>query len=172
TDAIYQAELERNVRALGYAVRHEKNHIELAHITREQIDFFSKRSAGITAELTARGTTRDNAPHALRQGISLAHRQEKTQAFSRTERDHQGRAAAAAVGMQVDQAHHHAERQAPEAHEVSADLVAQASLDWAIQRLTARESVMPLADLLHGAIRHAGGHTDITAVQAAIQARV
>src|SRR5690606_10941559 len=60
TDAIYQAELERNVRALGYAVRHEKHHIELAHITREQIEFFSKRSAGITAELTARGTTRDN----------------------------------------------------------------------------------------------------------------
>lgn len=41
TDSIYQAELERNVRALGYAVRHEKSHIELSHISREQIEFFS-----------------------------------------------------------------------------------------------------------------------------------
>lgn len=52
TDSIYQAALERNVQALGYAVRHEKNHIELAHICRQQIEFFSKRSAGITAELS------------------------------------------------------------------------------------------------------------------------
>jgi conjugative relaxase domain, TrwC/TraI family len=172
TDAIYQAELERNVRALGYAVRHEKNHIELAHITREQIDFFSKRSAGITAELTARGTTRDNAPHALRHGINLAHRQEKAQTFSRTELHQQWREAAAAIGMQFDQSGHHAELQAPEAQESSADLVAKASLDWAIQHLAERESVMPLADLLHSAIRHAGGHTDITAIQSAIQGRV
>ncbi|WP_427975565.1 MobF family relaxase [Alcaligenes nematophilus] len=172
TDAIYQAELERNVRALGYAVRHEKNHIELAHITREQIEFFSKRSAGITAELTARGTTRDNAPHALRQGINLAHRQEKTQTFNRAELHQQWREAAAAIGMQFDQARHNAERQAPEAQEASAGLVAQASLDWAIQHLAERESIMPLADLLHSAIRHAGGHTDIIAIQAAIQGRV
>ncbi|QAA94427.1 MobF family relaxase [Pollutimonas thiosulfatoxidans] len=172
TDSIYQAELERNVRALGYAVRHEKNHIELAHITREQIEFFSKRSAGITAELTARGTARDNAPHALRQGINLAHRQEKTQVFSRAELHQQWREAAATIGMQFDQARHDAERQAPEAREISADLVAQASLDWAIQHLAERESVMPLADLLHSAVRHAGGHTNITAIQAAIQGRV
>src|SRR3546814_27223 len=104
TDSIYQAELERNVRALGYAVRHEKNHIELAHISREQIEFFSKRSAGITAELSARGTSREEAPHALRQGITLAHRQAKTQDLSRTELHRQWRDAATAIGMQFDQA--------------------------------------------------------------------
>src|SRR5690606_17349790 len=104
TDSIYQATLERNVRALGYAVRHEKSHIELAHISREQIEFFSKRSAGITAELTARGTSRDQAPHALRQGITLAHRQAKTQELSRTELHRQWHDAATAIGMQFDQA--------------------------------------------------------------------
>src|SRR5690606_30895033 len=172
TDAIYQAELERNVRALGYAVRHEKNHIELAHISREQIEFFSKRSTGITAELTARGTTRENAPHALRQGINLAHRQEKSQAFSRTELHQQWREAAAAIGMQFDQMQHQADRQQPQASEQSSGLVAHASLDWAIRHLAERESVMPLADLLKSAVRHAGGHTDITAIQAAIRACV
>src|SRR5690606_35563723 len=30
----------------------------------------------------------------------------------------------------------------------------------------------PLADLLQNSVRHAGGHTDITAIQAAIQSRV
>lgn len=51
-------------------------------------------------------------------------------------------------------------------------LVAQASLDWAIRHLSERESVMPLADLLQNAVRHAGGHTDITAIQLAIKGRV
>jgi conjugative relaxase-like TrwC/TraI family protein len=172
TDAIYQAELERNVRALGYAVRHEKHHIELAHISREQIEFFSKRSAGITAELVARGMSRADAPHALRQGITLAHRQEKTQAFSRAELHQQWRDAAAALGMQFDHTEHQADRQPSQALEQSPNLVAQASLDWAIRHLAERESVMPLADLLQHAVRHAGGHTDITAIQTAIQERV
>jgi len=172
TDSIYQAELERNVRALGYAVRHEKNHIELAHISREQIEFFSKRSAGITAELAARGTGRARAPHALRQGITLAQRQEKAEAFSRTELHQQWRDAAAAIGMQFDHAKHQVDRQSPQPLKQPSDLVAHASLDWAIQHLAERESVMPLADLLQSAVRHAGGHTDITAIQAAIQGRV
>ncbi|MGE4470994.1 MobF family relaxase [Castellaniella sp. MT123] len=175
TDSIYQATLEHNVRALGYAVRHEKNHIELAHISREQIEFFSKRSTGITAELTARGTSRDQAPHALRQGITLAHRQQKTQAYSRAELQQQWQAAAQAIGMRFDQAGLQATiqpRQDTRETSKTSDLVAQASLDWAIQHLAERESVMPLADLLQSAVRHAGGHTDITAIQSAIRARV
>jgi len=172
TDAIYQAELERNARALGYAVRHEKHHIELAHISREQIEFFSKRSAAIIAELAARGTNRADASHALRQGITLAHRQEKTQAFNRAELHQQWRDAAAAIGMQFDHTQHQADPQQPQALEQRPDLVAHASLDWAIRHLAERESVMPLADLLQHAVRHAGGHTDIAAIQAAIQERV
>lgn len=172
TDSIYQATLERNVRALGYAVRHEKSHIELAHISREQIELFSKRSAGITAELTARGTSRDQAPHALRQGITLAHRQQKTQAYSRAKLRQEWQAAAQAIGMRFDQAGLQASVQPRQDTNKASDLVAEASLSWAIQHLAERESVMPLADLLQGAVRHAGGHTDITAIQSAIQARV
>ncbi|WP_298016087.1 MobF family relaxase [uncultured Castellaniella sp.] len=172
TDSIYQATLERNVRALGYAVRHEKNHIELAHISREEIEFFSKRSAGITAELAARGTSRDQAPHALRQGITLAHRQQKTQAYSRVELQQQWQAAAQAIGMRFDQAGLQATIPPRQETSRTSDLVAQASLDWAIQHLAERESVMPLADLLQSAVRHAGGHTDVTAIQSAIQSRV
>ncbi|MFT0533388.1 MobF family relaxase [Castellaniella hirudinis] len=170
TDSIYQATLERNVRALGYAVRHEKNHIELAHISRQQIEFFSKRSTGITAELSARGTSRDQAPHALRQGINLAHRQAKAQDMSRTALHQTWKEAAAAIGIQFGQAGPQAQPQ----HEAdqSSSLVAQASLTWAISHLAERESVMPLADLLQQAVRHAGGHTDVTSIQAAIQAQV
>src|SRR5690606_588502 len=127
TDSIYQATLERNVRALGYAVRHEKNHIELAHISREQIEFFSKRSAGITAELTARGTSRDLAPHALRQGITLAHRQQKTQAYGRAELQQEWQASAQAIGMRFDQAGLQASLQPQRETSKASDLVAQAS---------------------------------------------
>jgi len=172
TDSIYQAALERNVRALGYAVRHEKNHIELAHISRKQIEFFSKRSAGITAELAARGTSRDQAPHALRQGITLAHRQQKTQTYGRAELQQTWRDAAHVIGMRFDQADLQAPPQPSSETTKASDLVAQASLNWAIQHLAERESVMPLADLLQSAVRHAGGHTDIAAIQSAIQARV
>ncbi|QHS35585.1 relaxase domain-containing protein [Alcaligenes faecalis] len=172
TDSIYQAELERNVRALGYAVRHEKSHIELAHISREQIEFFSKRSAGITAELSARGTSREGAPHALRQGINLAHCQAKTQEFSRTELHQQWRDAATTIGMQFDHTRQQADIQPTQNMKQPSDLVAQASLNWAIQHLAERESVMPLADILQNAVRHAGGHTDITAIQASIQSRL
>lgn len=172
TDSIYQATLERNVRALGYAVRHDKNHIELAHISREQIEFFSKRSAGIMAELTARGTSRDQAPHALRQGITLAHRQQKAQAYSRAELQQEWQASAKAIGMRFDQAGLQATIQPRQETSKASDLVARASLDWAIQHLAERESVMPLAELLQSAVRHAGGHTDVTAIQSAIQARV
>jgi conjugative relaxase-like TrwC/TraI family protein len=170
TDSIYQAALERNVRALGYAVRHEKNHIELAHISRQQIEFFSKRSTGITAELSARGTSRDQAPHALRQGINLTHRQAKAQDMSRTALHQTWKEAAAAIGIQFGQAG----PQAQPRHEAapSSALVAQASLTWAIAHLSERESVMPLADLLQQAVRHAGGYTDVTSIQAAIQAQV
>lgn len=169
TDSIYQATLERNVRALGYAVRHEKNHIELAHISRQQIEFFSKRSAGITAELSVRGTSRDQAPHALRQVINLAHRQAKTQGMNRAELHQTWKEAAAATGIQFGQAGPQAQPQ----HEAdqSSPLVAQASLTWAISHLAERESVMPLADLLQQAVRHAGGHTDVTSIQTAIQAQ-
>ncbi len=172
TDSIYQATLERNVRALGYAVRQEKNHIELAHISREQIEFFSKRSAGITAELAARGTSRDQAPHALRQGITLAHRQQKTQAYSRAELQQEWKVAANSIGMQFDQTDLQTAVQPQHEADQASDLVAQASLHWAIQHLAERESVMPLADLLQSAVRHAGGHTDVTAIQSAIQARI
>src|SRR3546814_19187022 len=74
--------------------------------------------------------------------------------------------------MQFDQAREQADIQPTQVLGQPSDLVAQASLNWAIQHLAERESVMPLADLLQNAVRHAGGHTDITAIQAAIQSRV
>src|SRR5690606_24250038 len=53
-----------------------------------------------------------------------------------------------------------------------ANLVAEASLDWAIRHLAERESVMPLADLLRHAVRHTGGRANIATIQDAIQQRV
>jgi len=41
----------RELKGLGYEVRYEKSHIELAHITREQIEHFSKRSQDIEHQL-------------------------------------------------------------------------------------------------------------------------
>lgn len=74
--------------------------------------------------------------------------------------------------MQFDQSGLQAGVQPTQALEKSSDLAAHAALDWAIQHLAERESIMPLADLLQSTVRHAGGHTDIAAIQSAIQTRV
>src|SRR5690606_26951364 len=102
----------------------------------------------------------------------LAHRQQKTQTYSRAELQQSWREAAHAIGMRFDQTDLQATLQpSPEPGKAS-DLVALASLDWSIQHLAERESVMPLADVLQSAMRHAGGHTDIAAIQSALQTKV
>ena len=84
-DAVYMAELDKHVRELGYGVRYEKNHIELAHVTREQIDVFSKRSAQVVSALAERGKERASASHAQRQMLTLATREQKSAELSRDE---------------------------------------------------------------------------------------
>jgi conjugative relaxase-like TrwC/TraI family protein len=84
-DAVYMAELDKRVRELGYGVRYEKNHIELAHVTRKHIDVFSKRSAQVVSALSERGKDRESASHAQRQMVTLATREQKTAELSRDE---------------------------------------------------------------------------------------
>ncbi|WP_231934811.1 MobF family relaxase [Bordetella bronchialis] len=82
-DAVYQAELAAQLENAGYALRHEGGHFELAHISRQQIEGFSKRSMTIEAELAQIGETRLSASHGVKQTVTLRTRQAKTPEVTR-----------------------------------------------------------------------------------------
>lgn len=200
-DAVYMAELDKRVRELGYGVRYEKNHIELAHVTREQIDVFSKRSAQVVSALAERGKERTSASHAQRQMLTLATREQKTAELNRDELFRhwviQAREAgmvftqgleqsgpATAVGSVDDSALESGDDSAHESTHKSTDdaksdperepteFVANAALGWAIKHLSERESLMPESELLAMAVRHASGQISPTEVKKAIQRKL
>jgi len=185
-DAVYMAELDKHVRELGYGVRYEKNHIELAHVTREQIDVFSKRSAQVVSALAERGKERASASHAQRQMLTLATREQKTADLTRDElfrhwviqareagmvftHGHEQSGPGRATGSVDDLAHESTHKSTDDAKSDPAreptEFVANAALGWAIKHLSERESLMPESGLLAMAVRHASGKISPTGIQ-------
>jgi conjugative relaxase-like TrwC/TraI family protein len=78
-DALYKAELARELRGLGYSIRlvDDRGGFELAHISREQIEAFSARSRVIEEALASEGKTRATATTLEKQVITLATRPRK-----------------------------------------------------------------------------------------------
>jgi ATP-dependent exoDNAse (exonuclease V) alpha subunit len=78
-DAVYKLELANRVQALGYEIRMSdaKGNFELAHISRDQIEAFSARSATIENALAKQGKTRLTATSLEKQRIALATRRRK-----------------------------------------------------------------------------------------------
>ena len=107
-DTVYMAALSRELTALGYEIRHEKTHIELAHITREQIMHFSKRTADIESRLAQQGVNRNEASHAHRQVATLATRTAKDNQISRDALHADWSQQAAEAGMSLQAGHHSA----------------------------------------------------------------
>src|SRR6266513_5115848 len=77
--AAYRASLARNLQALGYEIRltDKEGCFELAHISRTQIEEFSRRSLRIEEVLRARGKTRAEASTLEKQIIALQTRPRK-----------------------------------------------------------------------------------------------
>jgi len=180
-DAVYMAELDRRVRALGYGVRYEKNHIELAHVTRKQIDVFSKRSAQVVSALAERGKDRESASHAQRQMVTLATREQKTAELSRGElfRHWVSQAKEAGMVFTTDYAQPTPTTATKPKHESECDparqpteFVANVALGWALKHLSERESLMPESEILTMAVRHASGQISPTDVKKALQRKL
>lgn len=84
-DAHYMAVLGRELEKHGFELRYEKNHIELAHFTREQIEGFSNRKMAIDAKLAEQGLDRKSATHGQKQTATLATRLQKDKDYTREE---------------------------------------------------------------------------------------
>lgn len=169
-DAVYMSRLDHLVKKLGYDVRYEKNHIELAHISRAHIEVFSKRSAQVETALTSRGLSRETSSHAQKQMLTLATRQQKTKELTRDELHHawttQARGAGIHFSPELSTASMHID------NSTTQQRVADAALTWAIGHLSERETVMCRSDLLATAISHAEGVVPPEAIYDALRLRL
>jgi len=162
-DAIYMAELARNVQQLGYRiVRGSDGAFELAGFTRAQIEAFSERSQDIERLKVERGIT---SPKAARE-VVIETRKPKRQHDEATLKAER-LALAAEHGITIG--HHPSEpvRQ----FSATPELQAQRSLDFAVRHATNRRAVADHRDIALAALRHGIGGTDLEHVSACMAAR-
>ncbi|WP_088154041.1 MobF family relaxase [Achromobacter xylosoxidans] len=176
-ESVYHAELANGLEKAGLLLRYTGKSFELAHISREQIEAFSKRTQDINAELAALGETRQTASHALKQTIAIKTRFGKAPEISREELQKDWATQAADLGIDFTAVKRPIEKEnepqtarpgklTPEA----AALVADASIRWAIKHHTERESVMDGMEMLKTALRRAHGTgVDLKDLKAAVK---
>jgi len=154
-ESVYHAELASELEKAGKQIRYEGKNFELAHISRDQIDAYSKRSQDINAALAAMGETRQSASRALKQAIALKTRLGKAPEITRDELQQDWERQAKEVGIEFSGARRPPEKDGP-APEALAP-IADECLRWAIKHHTERESVMAGQDMLKTALRRAHG---------------
>ncbi|WP_343498807.1 MobF family relaxase [Achromobacter denitrificans] len=161
-ESVYHAELATALEKAGLQIRYVDKSFELAHISRDQIEAFSKRTQDINAELAALGETRQTASHALKQTIAIKTRLGKAPEITREElqKDWEEQAKELGIDFSPTKAPNEKGKQeeppgglSPEA----AALIADQSIRWAIQHHTERESVMDGKEMLKTALHRAHG---------------
>lgn len=178
-DAVYKSELANELRKAGHQLRYENNNVELAHISREQIETFSKRSRDIVEDLQRRGLSRSTASAEQKQLATLATRKSKPVELSRDELFQQWQREAKQAGMVFESGAHRADKDLTgptnnkvspgyETKDLGADdnsspddrapnFVARNAVEWAVRHLSEREAILYEPELIAEALRH-GGH--------------
>ncbi|MGS1117427.1 MobF family relaxase [Castellaniella sp. UC4442_H9] len=101
-DAHYMSSLAAGLEHLGYELRFEDNHVEIAQYTRPQIEGFSKRLLDINRALHLVGLDRRTASRGQKAVIALRTRQAKDQELSRDELREGWREHAIGLGIDLD----------------------------------------------------------------------
>lgn len=155
-ESVYHAELISALEKAGHTVRYERKSFELAHLSRAQIEGFSKRSEDVNAELAALGLDRQTASFALKQTITLKTRRGKAPEISREELQQDWERQGKELGIDFSAGKNPAQKAhvlAPEA----AALIADECLKWAIKHHTERESVIDGREMLKTALGRSHG---------------
>lgn len=168
--AAYRAGLARELQNLGYEIRltDKAGSFELAHISRAQIEAFSRRSHVIEEALEARGKSRADASTLEKQVIALATRPKKDHL---TEHDRRllmthWKEKSRAVGIAFDR------DQQRSVDDHSQEGAARESLDFAIAHLTERQSVMLDGMLMTTAMQHAVGRATHAELRVELSQRI
>lgn len=169
--AVYRSELAHELSKLGYQLRHERDgFFELSHISREQLEGFSKRSAQIEERLAEKGLNRATATVAEKQQAALQTRARKG-AEDREEifNEWQSRAKELEINFgsrdwagESPQTQEYVQEQM---QSLPANLAAKKSVDYAIKHLTERSSLMKADKLFDIALKHSVGAARIQDIE-------
>jgi conjugative relaxase-like TrwC/TraI family protein len=160
-DAVYMAELARNVQQLGYHItRGPKGSFELGGYTREQIEAFSERCQDIERLKAERGITNARAAREIIVETRKAKRQHDREAL-KVERE----ALAAQHGINLNH------RPTTPARSLAIASVTQAerSLQFALAHATNRHAVPDYREIVATALRNGVGATDLDHLTASIE---
>ncbi len=169
--AVYRAELAHELTRLGYPIRHERDGLfELAHIGRDEIAAFSRRSAGIEERLAADGLTRETASSAEKQQAAMESRPKKTET-DRTALHSEWRKRARDIGIDFarrDWAGPGGDRERGGPADAAPREAAKRAVRYAVNHLTERQAVIEERDLIDTAATHAVGLARLPDIQAEI----
>lgn len=153
--AIYNAELAAGLQELGYNLRFGRDgNFELAHITRAQIEAFSQRYQEVEAHLVTQGLNRETATSAQKQQAALQSRKKKT-VVDRITLYQTWKQQAKELDICFEKPikdHSHSQEKFIPANEA-----AMQSVNYAIEHLTERQSIMFERELMDVALQHAVG---------------
>jgi conjugative relaxase-like TrwC/TraI family protein len=167
--AIYRAELANEVQRLGYEIErtHADGRWEVAGFSREQIEHFSQRRQDIQNELTLRG--KDDPLTAER--VALETREAKQQ-VDRNELHKEWETRAQSVELDLAQVTVQARHASSSQGTHPQTAAAQEAVQWAIEHVSERQSVVEHKDLLRHALEKGTGEATYESVKHAIDSHV
>jgi conjugative relaxase-like TrwC/TraI family protein len=144
----YLSELAKGAKDLGYGITMGKHgNPELAHITRQQIEHFSRRSRQVEAELESSGQTRETSTAAAKRTAALSTREPKR------EYDHAAlRADWIERGRQVGLLEYRP-TEGPPLPAVTEKQSAEEAVRFAVEHLSERQAAFTQRDVLVQALR-------------------
>ncbi len=169
--AIYNSELAAGLQKLGYHLKFGRDgNFELAHITREQIEAFSHRSKEVVAKLIEQGLDRTTATSQQKQRAALSSRQKKV-SLDRETLHQTWQNQAKALGISFKKIPHQKQNAQSNEH-VPAEEAATQSLQYAVEHLTERQSIVFERELMDTALQHAVGRAKWTDLEKEITRKI
>jgi conjugative relaxase-like TrwC/TraI family protein len=163
----YLSELAKGAKDLGYGITVGKHgNPELAHVTRAQIEHFSRRSREVEVQLESKGMTRETSTPAAKRRAALSTREAKKdydQAALRAEWMERGQY----VGLVQ-----HVPTEGPPLPAVPESEFAGKAVRFAIEHLSEREAAFSRRDALVQALRAARGAATSQAITAELDRRI
>ena len=173
--AVYRTELAAELQKIGYSLRHDPGGtFELAHISRQQIEAFSRRSKQVEANLSARGLDRESATAGQKQVAALSTREKKAsvdrEALFRSwgERARESGISFDRPSPAVGIGHYD---NSPWQAAADAE-AAKRAVAFAVSHHTERQSILDRSDLVDTALKQGMGRVRLAHIDAEVERRI